>query len=131
MKTFPRPPHQTGLRHLVAAAGNAAAGLRRLWAEAAFRQELAGAVVVAAAYAASGVPAVAYGASCVLFLLLVATEALNTAIEKVVDHLSPGWSAFARDTKDLAALAVACLVVANIGFSGVMLGRAWLATVLG
>lgn len=131
MTHLPRPPRQTGLRHLFTAAGNAGAGLRRLAAEAAFRQELAGAVLVAAAYAASGVPAAAYGASLVLFLLLIATEALNTAVEMLVDHLSPGWSAFARDTKDLAALAVACLVVANLGFAGLTLVRVWLAPVAG
>lgn len=131
MTLLPRPPRQTGLRHLIAAVGNAGAGLRRLGAEAAFRHELAGAALVAAAYAASGVPAAAYGASLVLFLLLVATEALNTAIEMLVDRASPGWSTFARDTKDLAALAVASLVVANLGFAAVTLGRVWLAPTAG
>jgi diacylglycerol kinase (ATP) len=127
MSHLPRPPRQTGLRHLIAAAGNARAGLRRLGAEAAFRQELAGAALVALAYAVSGVPAAAYGASLLLFLLLVATEALNTAIEILVDRVSPGWSGFARDTKDLAGLAVACLVIANLGFAAVTLWRAWLS----
>ncbi len=51
-----------------------------------------------------------------LFLLLVAAEALNTAIEVVVDHLAPGWAEFARDAKDLGSLAVLCLILANVAF---------------
>ena len=56
-----------------------------------------------------------------LVLLLVATEALNTALEVLVDHLSPGWSAFAKDAKDLGSLAVACVVGVNgLYFLGVL-----------
>jgi diacylglycerol kinase (ATP) len=62
-----------------------------------------------------------WGASCLqllgmaaLVLLLVAVEALNTAMEVLVDHLSPGWSQFAKDAKDLGSLAVACVVGINL-----------------
>ncbi len=56
-----------------------------------------------------------------LVLLLVATEALNTALEVLVDHLSPGWSEFAKDAKDLGSLAVACVVAINmLYFLGVL-----------
>jgi diacylglycerol kinase (ATP) len=43
-------------------------------------------------------------------LLLIAVEALNTALEVLVDHLSPGWSQFAKEAKDLGSLAVACVI---------------------
>ncbi len=43
-------------------------------------------------------------------LLVVLVEALNTALEEVVDHLSPGWSQFAKNAKDLGSLAVACAI---------------------
>jgi diacylglycerol kinase (ATP) len=122
----PRPPRRRGLAHLFAAIGCAWAGVRRLWHEAAFRQEIAGAVVIAGLFAVSGVGAGAYAVALGLFLGLVAAEALNTAIEVVVDHLSPDWSEFARDAKDLAGLAVACLVIVNIGFAALTLWRAWM-----
>jgi diacylglycerol kinase (ATP) len=48
-----------------------------------------------------------------LWLLLIATEALNTAIEVLVDHVSPNWSEAARDAKDLGSLAVMALLWAN------------------
>jgi diacylglycerol kinase len=38
--------------------------------------------------------------------LVIALEAVNTAIERVVDLASPEWHALARDAKDLAAGAV-------------------------
>ena len=46
----------------------------------------------------------------VLFLALIAAEALNTAIECIVDHLAPHWAEFARDAKDLGSLATMCLL---------------------
>ena len=54
-------------------------------------------------------------------LLLIAVEALNTALEVLVDHLSPGWSAFAKDAKDLGSLAVACTIGALLLYTGVAL----------
>jgi diacylglycerol kinase (ATP) len=56
-----------------------------------------------------------------LGLVLVAVEALNTAIEVLVDHLSPGWSQFSRDAKDLGSLAVACTIGALVLYSGAVL----------
>ncbi|MCL4171301.1 UNVERIFIED_CONTAM: hypothetical protein GTU68_019331, partial [Idotea baltica] len=46
-----------------------------------------------------------------LFLLLVAVEALNTAIECIVDHLAPHWATFAKQAKDLGSLAVMCVLL--------------------
>ncbi len=51
--------------------------------------------------------------AAILILLLIATEALNTALECIVDHVSPGWAEFARDAKDLGSLAVLCILLAN------------------
>lgn len=38
--------------------------------------------------------------------LVLAAEAINTAVERVVDLVSPEWHPLARDAKDLAAGAV-------------------------
>jgi diacylglycerol kinase (ATP) len=53
-----------------------------------------------------------------LVLLLIAVEALNTALEVLVDHLSPGWSQFAKDAKDLGSLAVACVIGLVLLYAG-------------
>ena len=56
-----------------------------------------------------------------LGLLLIAVEALNTALEVLVDHLSPGWSQFAKEAKDLGSLAVACTIGLLLIYSAVAL----------
>jgi len=49
-----------------------------------------------------------------LALLVVALEALNTAIECLVDHLTLDWAEFARDAKDLGSLAVLCGLLSHV-----------------
>jgi diacylglycerol kinase (ATP) len=105
-----RPPRKSGIAHLVAAAGYSLAGLRRLSQESAFRHEvllIAGLLIFCAVLGAS-VPELL--GLVALGLLLIGVEALNTALEVMVDHLSPGWSAWAKDAKDLGSLAVACVI---------------------
>jgi diacylglycerol kinase (ATP) len=48
-----------------------------------------------------------------LVLLLVAFEALNAAIECIVDHLALQWQEFARDAKNLGSLATMCMLILN------------------
>lgn len=108
----PRPDRITGLRHFFAAAGYSLAGIRRLWSETAFRHEALGLPVVALLFWLVGAASWQYGAFFILWLLLIAIEALNTAIEAIVDHVSPTWSEAARDAKDLGSLAVMCLLLA-------------------
>lgn len=109
----PRPDRITGIRHLFAAAGYSIAGLRRLWRETAFRHEVLGLPVVSLLFWVAAAPLWAYGVFFILWLLLIAVEALNTAIEVLVDHISPHWSEAARDAKDLGSLAVMALIWAN------------------
>ena len=108
-----KPRRKNGLGHFLAAAGYSAAGLRRLARESAFRQEAALGVLALLVLAVCGASLAALAGMLALVLLLVAAEALNTALEVLVDHLSPGWSQFAKDAKDLGSLAVACVVGMN------------------
>ena len=55
---------------------------------------------------------------------LIAVEALNTAIECIVDHLASDWQEFARDAKDLGSLATMCMICANYAFIGSVIFRA-------
>ncbi len=121
MTSREKPPRKTGIAHFFAAAGYSAGGLKRLWGESAFRQEVAlilGLLVLFVIFRAS-VPEVL--GMLAIGLVLIAVEALNTAIEVLVDHLSPGWSQFAKEAKDLGSLAVACTIGALVLYSGIVL----------
>jgi diacylglycerol kinase (ATP) len=116
-----KPPRKTGIAHFFAAAGYSMGGLKRLAQESAFRQEVA---LIAGLF----VGLVIFGATLpevlgllALGLLLIAVEALNTALEVLVDHLSPGWSQFAKEAKDLGSLAVACTIGLLLIYSAVAL----------
>jgi diacylglycerol kinase (ATP) len=116
-----KPARKAGVAHFFAAAGYSAAGLRRLAQESAFRQEVALIAVLLALFLALGASGPEILGLVGLGLLLVAVEALNTALEVLVDHLSPGWSAFAKDAKDLGSLAVACTIGLVLIYAGVVL----------
>lgn len=108
-----KPARVTGVAHFLAAGRYSIAGLKRLWHESAFRQEVAGgalALIVLLVARASLGQVLGF---VILWLILAAVETLNTALEVLVDQASPGWSEFARDAKDLGSLAVALLIGAN------------------
>jgi diacylglycerol kinase (ATP) len=113
MTTARKTTKLTGFAHFAAAAGYSAGGFVRAWKEAAFRQEIVAGAVLAAIYAAVGVDANTGLAASILFLLLLAFEALNTAIEDIVDRISPEVSLTAKHAKDLGSFAVFCLLLAN------------------
>lgn len=108
-----RPERITGIRHLFAAASYSVGGLQRLWRETALRHETLAAALILVLFALIGAPLWGYAGFIILFLIVVAAEAINTAIEEVVDHVSPGWAEFAKHAKDLGSFAVACLMLAT------------------
>jgi len=109
-----KPPERIhGLAHLWAATRYSLSGLRRMTRETAFRHELLAGAILLPALALAGVPVWALAVQAVLMLILLALEALNTAIEELVDHLTRDWAEFAKHAKDLGSLAVMCLLVAN------------------
>lgn len=118
-----KPARKTGLAHFFAAAGYSAGGLRRLWRESAFRQELLGLVAVPVLLWALDASVLHFVVFAGLALVVIALEALNTAIECLVDHLTADWAEFARDAKDLGSLAVLCgllchaLLIAHAAFA--------------
>lgn len=109
----PKPERITGIRHFFAAASYSIGGVKRLWQETAFRHIVAVFVACLILLFAIGATLSQIGIFLILFFLLVAVEALNTAIECIVDHLAPNWEVFARDAKDLGSLATMCLLFAN------------------
>lgn len=88
-------------------------GLNRLWLEAAFRQEVYAFAIGLVIFAAVGATLVDHLVFLILMLVLFAVEALNTAIEELVDRISPEISTVGRHAKDLGSFAVFCLLCAN------------------
>lgn len=115
-----------GLRHLLEAARYSWGGFRRLTAESAFRQEVVGYALVAGLFIASGAGVTDHAIAFILFLVLIAVEALNTAVEELVDRVSPEFSHMARHAKDLGSFAVGCLLVGNGVWALAVLARIWL-----
>ncbi|MGB3246350.1 MAG: diacylglycerol kinase [Sulfitobacter sp.] len=118
-----KPERITGIAHVFAAAGYSVGGVRRLWQETAFRHIVLALLISMVLLAVAGASYVEYCVLLILFFCLVAVEALNTAIECIVDHLAPHWEEFARDAKDLGSLATMCLLCANGIFLGSVLIR--------
>lgn len=116
-----KPPRKSGIAHFFAAARYSIGGLKRLARESAFRQEVALVAGLLLLFLALGASLPEIMGMLAIGLLLIAVEALNTALEVLVDHLSPGWSEFAKDAKDLGSLAVACTIGALALYSAVVL----------
>ena len=107
----------TGISHFFAAASYSLGGFRRLIKEAAFRQELLFFAVSLILLVSVGATLAELMIAVVLFLVLFAIEALNTAIEEVIDRISPEISMVGKHAKDLGSFAVFCI----IGACGVFL----------
>lgn len=101
-----------GLAHVLDATRYSLSGLKRLFRETAFRLELlyVGLVLIALVSAGAGLSTLA--TSLIIGLALFAAEALNTAIEEIVDRISPEFSETAKHAKDLGSFAVFCLLAA-------------------
>ena len=123
-----RPKSERGVRHLLAAAAYSAAGCGRLLRESAFRQEAAAAGVVLAAHFLIGSEIGTLVVAAVLILATFAVEGLNTAIETIVDYVSPDWSEAAKQAKDLGSFAVLCLLLCNAAWLGLAVYYAFSST---
>lgn len=109
-------PPRGGLLHVIDAAGYSLAGFRRLWRETATRLELGAALAVVPAFLWREAEVWHWLVALALLALVLAFEALNTAIEELTDRASPGWSRMAKDAKDLGSLAVGLAQLIAGGF---------------
>jgi diacylglycerol kinase (ATP) len=116
-------PGRGGLARIAAAALNSARGLREgLLTEAAVKQEVALAVVLLpiSFFVAANVWVWLALVASVLFVLIV--EFLNTAVERLCNHVTPERHEAIRVTKDLASTAVF--------FALALAGLVWLVAIL-
>lgn len=103
----------SGIRRLIAATRYSMQGLRRLWREEAFRHEVIAFAAGLVLFAIVGATLTDYLVYLVLMLVLFSVESLNTAVEELVDRISPEISTVGRHAKDLGSFAVFCLLCAN------------------
>lgn len=101
------PSDNRGIRRLLAATGYSLAGLRAAWRhEAAFRQEVVLALVLAPLafwLGETSLQRLLLLGSCLLVLIV---ELLNSAIEAVVDRIGPELHELSGRAKDLGSAAV-------------------------
>nr|WP_245398781.1 diacylglycerol kinase [Oceaniglobus trochenteri] len=101
------------------------AGFRRLMGETAARLELLAGGLAALAFFLHGASLLQWMILLCLFLAVLMVEALNTAIEVIVNRISPEWSIEAKHAKDLGSLAVGlALAIAGI-FTLLVLTGVW------
>ncbi len=108
---------EKGLRHVLAAFRYSMAGARVLFCEEAARLEVALFVIAVVLFAFTGASLWQYGVLIGLLLFVLCIEALNTALELVVDRVSPEISEFGKQTKDIASFAVFCALSIFCGFA--------------
>lgn len=114
---------RAGLLHIVDAAGYSLAGFRRLTRETAARLELLGCMLAFGSFFWLGASAWHWLALVTLCAVVLSLEALNTAIEVLTDQISPEWSEFAKDAKDLGSLAVGLMLCVSALFVCAVLFR--------
>ena len=120
-RRVPAPP--TGLRHLLGATKNSLRGIRDAFlTAAAFRQECALLVVHYVALAFVPMGGAFRLALAALGPVLLAAELVNSAVEAVVDLVSPEWNLRARYAKDFCSAAVFMILV--------LLAALWIAAVV-
>ena len=118
-----RPARSQGLQRAIDATGNTYDGLIAAWSsEEAFRIEV---IVLLLALPVGWfiAPSFAwYVAMICSFFVIMAVELLNTAIEKLADHLAPAQHPAIGRVKDLGSAAVFCALLLG--------GVVWLAALV-
>lgn len=112
----------SGMAHLVSAARYTLDGFRGCYkTEVAFRQEILLGVIHVSVLAV--LPLSIWGRLYMLsiWLLLISVELINSAIEAVVDLVSPKHHALAKKAKDCGSAAVFCVLVIIVGSWAVVL----------
>jgi diacylglycerol kinase (ATP) len=108
---------EKGLSHVFAAFGYSMAGARVLMREEAARLEIVLFSIAVVLFAVTGAVFWQYLVLLGLLLFVLCVEALNTALELVVDRVSPEISDFGKQTKDIASFAVFCALTIFCGYA--------------
>ena len=110
----------------LASFGHALRGLAVFARQPNARIHLVAAALVTGLGLALRVTAAEWCALALAMALVLSAEALNTAIELVVDMVQPEWHALARDAKDVAAAGVLMSTLGAVAVGvGVFAPRIW------
>ena len=101
--------------HFFSATRNSIRGIKDILHETAFRQEVIFGVVHYALIFALNLPFLVKVVLSILWPMVLAMELINSAIEQVVDFISPEWNEFAKHAKDFCSASVAIMVMTTIG----------------
>lgn len=112
-----RGMEEKGVAHVIAAFRYSMAGARVLLREEAARLECVFLLVVIGVFALSGASFAQYAILLALFMALLAVEALNTAVELIVDRTSPERSEYGKQAKDIGSFAVFCMLTVFGGYA--------------
>jgi len=106
---------QKDLNHLCKATQYSLQGLRVMLPQTPFRHELiCGIIELPLAWLLPGLPLLWRTMLTLVWLTMPTLEIVNSAIEAVVDLVSPGRHPLAGQAKDLGSAAVFCAITANI-----------------
>lgn len=114
-KTAPKAPieKKTGIAHFFAAAQYSWAGFKFMLGEVPFRHELfALAIIMIILFYVGATPLIILITLC-LAITTLAIEAINSAIELIVDRTSPEISEYAKNAKDVGSFAVCAMMIAT------------------
>ena len=104
-----------GIRHFCKAFGYSMSGLRFAFREPAIRQELLLGIVNCVVLVIFNLPIWSRIVLFALWFLVFVVELLNTAIEAVVDLVSPQFNELAKKAKDLGSAAIFCSLLLFFG----------------
>lgn len=110
----------TGIAHFFAAFRYSMSGLRYAFWEVAIRQELVLGIGLLAFVALAHISIALKLILVALWFFVLITELLNTAVEAVVDLISPGYHELAKKAKDIGSAAVFCALVLLFSVWGVI-----------
>lgn len=111
------PARATGLRRIIRAAGYSWAGLRHTFRhEAAFRQEIVLCLLLTPLIILLPLTTLTrlYLMGCLALVLIC--ELTNTALEVIINHISPHYSEAARHGKDIGS-ALVLVALVNLGLT--------------
>ncbi|SNZ05431.1 diacylglycerol kinase [Cohaesibacter gelatinilyticus] len=106
------------IRHTFRATAYSLAGFKRLMQETAAQVEVIFFCLLLLIYWLVGAEFTDFALLTFFFLIILALEALNTAVEVLVDHLTMDFAEFARQAKDLGSFAVFCGLAMVTLYSG-------------
>ncbi len=106
-----------GLAHIAGAFRYSMAGAWVLLREQAARLECILMVLASLVFVVLGASVAQFVVLFFLFMGVLCVEALNTAIELIVDRTSPEISDYGRNAKDIGSFAVFCVLVIFCGYA--------------